>query len=135
MLTPSRQPVKDFLQFGRFEQTKESSKRKLPPDHTILEWKYLPEMTRMPSFRMEPDYLPKGNQRPRFLNRNKIKVRRSRYWDLAIKDFWDRNESGCKRVMQAGWLLRQGWTPAGLRAAGCGEGVYWRTMHMHYRMR
>ena len=129
MHTLSRRPIKDFLQTGHF-----TKKRVIPPDATIFPEAFLPEGTAMPSHRVRGRPLPKGNPRPRFLNRTKIKTRRSHYWDLAIDDVNQRNEQRTWRVMRIADMLRQGWAPSSLRQAGYGEGSFWRAVHMFGRV-
>ena len=89
----------------------------------------------MPSHRAEGSHLPKGNPRPRFLKREKIKHRRSHYWDLAVKDINQRDHRRTWRIMRLAEMLRQGWTPSSLKEEKFGEGTYWRAVHLHHRMR
>ena len=130
MHTLSRRNVKDFLQTGRFKDA-----RKIPPDHTIIPAEFLPEGTRVPSHLAQASPAPKGNPRPRFLKREKIKSRRSNYWDLAIEDVVQKNERRTWRIMRLAAMLREGWTPRSLMEAGWGEGNFWRAVHMQCRMR
>ena len=130
MHTPSRRPVHNFLETGHFK----GDSRKIPPDHTVIPHEFLPEGTAVPSHRAL-DPTPRGNPRPRFLKRDKIKWRRSRYWDLAVRDAFHGNERRAKRVLRVADLLREGWTPSSLLEAGYKQGTYWRAVHMQHRMK
>ena len=129
MHTLSRRPARDFLQTGQFKDA-----RKIPPDHTIIPAEFLAGGTRVPSHLAQASSPPKGNPRPRFLEREKIKSRRCNYWDLAIEDVVQQDDRRTWRITRMTELLRAGWTPRSLRDAGWGEGNFWRAVHMQSRM-